>query len=163
VLALWSGLGYYSRARQLRRAARTLVERHAGRRALRPRGAGALPGVGRYTLGAVSPSLSTARAAGGRQRGAVLSRVEALDGTCAAPRGPSPLAPGRSTGAARAPGDFNQALMELGATLCTPRAPAAPSAQWPRSAARGRRAIRNATRRRAGAPRSSGCGGGGAR
>jgi len=125
VLALWSGLGYYSRARQLHRAARTLVERHAGRVPSDPEALAALPGVGRYTLGAVL-SIAFDRpwplVDGNVAR--VLGRVEALDGDLR--RAPGSELLWRLAAALvppRAPGDFNQALMELGATLCTPRAP----------------------------------------
>lgn len=121
VLAAWSGLGYYRRARALHAGARSVMERHGGRV---PRGAAellALPGVGRYTAGAIG-SIAFDRPEpvldGNVRR--VLCRLEALDG-----RGmdrrlwdlASSLARGRD------PGRLNQALMELGALVCTPRRP----------------------------------------
>jgi A/G-specific adenine glycosylase len=120
VLRLWAGLGYYARARNFRRAAQTVVREHGG--AL-PRTADALaglPGVGRYTAGALRSIAFKEPAAivdGNVRR--VLSRlcaVESLADTDAW-RLAGELVP------ARDPDLFNQALMELGATLCTPRKP----------------------------------------
>jgi len=120
VLKAWEGLGYYSRARNLHRAAGVVRERHngvlpSGYDALR-----ALPGVGDYTAGAVASIAFAARepAVDGNVR-RVLSRI--LDE-------PAPTAARLRTAAAALvpadrPGDFNQALMELGARTCTPRAP----------------------------------------
>jgi len=124
VLRLWAGLGYYARARNLHRAARTVVRDHGG--AL-PRAAEALadlPGVGRYTVGALRSIAFKEPAAivdGNVRR--VLSRlcaVERLADTDAW-RLAGELVP------ARDPDLFNQALMELGATICTPRKPACPA------------------------------------
>ncbi len=129
VLAAWSGLGYYRRARDLHAAARLVVKRHGGRL---PRSAGellALPGIGRYTAGAIL-SIAFGRAApvldGNVAR--VLSRLRALRGdprSAAARRRLWDLATTlvRATGS---PGDLNQALMELGATVCAPADPACP-------------------------------------
>jgi A/G-specific adenine glycosylase len=123
VLALWSGLGYYRRARALRQGAMAVMERHGGRVPEDAEALLGLPGVGRYTAGAIA-SLAFGRETpvvdGNVKR--VLSRLFALRGAGAAlektywsiaatlVRGPSP-------------GDLNQAVMELGATICTPRAP----------------------------------------
>ncbi len=121
VLRLWAGLGYYARARNLRRAAQTVVRDHGG---VLPRTADALaelPGVGRYTVGAVRSIAFKEPAAivdGNVRR--VLSRlcaVESLADTDAW-RLAGELVPERD------PDLFNQALMELGATVCTPRKPA---------------------------------------
>jgi len=123
VLALWSGLGYYRRARQLHAAARKIAA--AGEFPSTMEGLLGLPGVGAYTAAAVA-SIAFGVAApvmdGNVER--VLARVLAL--------GEEPRAGGarRKLLAAAAelldsgrPGDSNQALMELGATLCTPRRP----------------------------------------
>lgn len=124
VLTLWSGLGYYRRARQLHAGARHVSARHAGRFPSTEAEARAVPGVGPYTAAAV---LSIAYGVplpvvdGNVRR--VLARLFVL-------RGPEwrrdaayyPLA--ARLLARAAPGDWNQALMELGATLCTPRRPA---------------------------------------
>lgn len=119
VLALWSGLGYYRRPRQMLRAAQAVLA--AGRRELPETFSEllALPGFGRYTAGAV---LSIARqqchpAVDGNIR-RVLSRLagRALSNSEAE-------AANRAWLDKRRPGDSNQALMELGATVCAPRAP----------------------------------------
>jgi len=126
VLRAWEGLGYYSRARNLQRAAQHVVEKHGGK--LPPSVAELLelPGIGRYSAGAIA---SIAFAAdeptidGNIVR--VLTRLFGLRGD---PKR-APLA-GRLWQLARQllpsgqGGEFNQALMELGATVCTPRAPA---------------------------------------
>lgn len=119
VLALWSGLGYYRRARQLHAAAAAVVARHGGALPLERAALLALPGIGAYTAAAI---LSIAA---GQPEPAVdgnLLRVaERLLGRS--------LSPARARGemqhwiAPRRPGDFNQALMDLGATVCLPRAP----------------------------------------
>ncbi|NRA09961.1 MAG: A/G-specific adenine glycosylase [Myxococcales bacterium] len=135
VLAEWTGLGYYSRARNLHAAARCLIERHGGEVPDDPEALRALPGVGRYTAGAVASiafdrpeavvdgnvTRVLARLYGLRENAkspAMIRRLWELAGELA--RGPEP-------------GALNQALMELGATLCTPRAP-----QCPRCPLRGR-------------------------
>lgn len=121
VLSLWSGLGYYARARNLLGAAREALRRHGGLpasvEALRD-----LPGFGPYTAGAVaSIAFAIPAAAVDGNVARVLARLEAVPGGQARAR----------VGALAAdlvhpvrPGDLNQALMELGATLCTSRAPA---------------------------------------
>ena len=125
VLSLWSGLGYYRRARIMHLAAREVTERHGGvfpgdAQALR-----ALPGVGAYTAGAVASiafDLREPLVDGNVAR--VLSRLDAIDDDIRSTTGQRALwaAAARLVPEAR-PGRFNQALMELGATVCTPRAP----------------------------------------
>jgi A/G-specific adenine glycosylase len=127
VLAAWSGLGYYQRARNLHRGARRLVERHQGRFPRTLEGALDLPGVGLYTASAV---LSIAHGVplpvvdGNVRR--VLARLLALRGPQWRREGPyynvaqDVLEPSD-------PGAWNQAVMELGATVCTPRRPACPA------------------------------------
>lgn len=127
VLAAWSGLGYYRRARHLHQAARTVVARHGGRF---PRGledALALPGVGRYTAGAVlsiAYSLPVPVVDGNVAR--VLSRLLLIEDprTAASRRRLWGAATALVEASPDAPGDLNQALMELGATVCLPRRPA---------------------------------------
>lgn len=120
VLKAWEGLGYYSRARNLHRAARLVRDRHAGSLPGTYDALRALPGVGDYTAGAVASIAFGQRhpAIDGNAR-RVLARL--LDH----PDPPLPLL--RETMhallPADRPGDFNQAVMELGATICTPRAP----------------------------------------
>lgn len=121
VLKAWEGLGYYSRARNLHRAAAVVRERHAGRVPEDADALRALPGVGDYTAGAVG-SIAFGRAEpavdGNVRR--VLSRLFDLDDP--APAGLRRLA--KSLVPDERPGDFNQALMELGATVCVPKGPA---------------------------------------
>jgi len=125
VLTNWAGLGYYSRARNLQSAAKEIVARHAGQFPREYEAALALPGIGRYTAAAV---LSIAYAApyavldGNVAR--VFARIGALRGDLRAPAAWRKLeAAAQDLLARTAPGDWNQALMELGATVCTPKSP----------------------------------------
>ena len=126
VLALWSGLGYYSRARRLHAAAALIVERHGGEFPRRRQEAEALPGVGAYTAGAVlsiAYGLEEPLMDGNVQR--VLARwfrVEGLVTRAAARRELEELAANLVDGVGD-PASWNQALMELGATVCSPREP----------------------------------------
>jgi A/G-specific adenine glycosylase len=125
VLKLWSGLGYYSRARNLHRAAKEIVARHAARFPRNLQAALHLPGIGRYTAAAVlsiAYDLPLAVVDGNVAR--VLARLGAIHGDLRAPRRWNSLAAtAQQLLALEAPGDWNQALMELGETICTPRAP----------------------------------------
>jgi A/G-specific adenine glycosylase len=125
VTALWSGLGYYARARNLHRAARAVVERHAGAMPETEEALRALPGVGPYTAAAVAAIGFGARAFALDGNGArVLARLFAVRDSIDAPATRAALhARGLAEVPARRPGDFNQAVMELGATVCAPRAP----------------------------------------
>lgn len=146
VLTAWQGLGYYRRARHLHQAAQRIVDRHGGAvpgdvAALR-----GLPGVGDYTAGAIA-SIAFGRAEpildGNVAR--VLARLLAID----EPLDQSPTRK-RLWAAARQlveasphPGDLNQALMELGATVCVPKEPrclTCPARPWCAAAAEGRAA-----------------------
>jgi A/G-specific adenine glycosylase len=125
VLRLWQGLGYYSRARNLRAAARAVVAEHGGEVPRGVEGLLALPGVGRYTAGAVASIAFGTRAPivdGNVAR--VLCRLDRIE---LDPRGRAgqDLLWRRATEVLPKTrvGDFNSALMELGATVCTPRAP----------------------------------------
>jgi A/G-specific adenine glycosylase len=126
VLALWQGLGYYRRARLLQSAARAIVERHAGEVPADRASLEALPGVGRYTAGAVASIAFGRREAivdGNVAR--VLQRVFAREGSSAdrAVTGWAWTEATRFVEAAERPGLANEALMEFGATVCTPAAP----------------------------------------
>lgn len=132
VLAAWSGLGYYRRARLLHAAAQAVVERHGGVFPEDPDALRALPGVGRYTAGAIGSIVFGKRVPildGNVER--VLLRVHAND---APPKDKATQAWAwaRATElveAAEHPGVLNEGLMELGATVCTPtarRCPACP-------------------------------------
>jgi A/G-specific adenine glycosylase len=120
VLAAWSGLGYYRRARMLHKAAKMIAREHDGRFPETEHELRAMPGIGRYTAAAIASIAFGETAAvvdGNVER--VLQRVLGR-----------PLAGERLWIAAnhlldaKRPGDFNQAMMELGAVVCTPRAPA---------------------------------------
>jgi A/G-specific adenine glycosylase len=127
VLALWSGLGYYRRARALREGALVVMERHGGRLPDEAHELMALPGIGRYTAGAIASvafGRETPVVDGNVKR--VFSRLFAIRGDgAAAERTYWSIADTLVRGAT--PGDWNQAVMELGATVCTPRAPRCPS------------------------------------
>jgi A/G-specific adenine glycosylase len=120
VLRVWQGLGYYRRARNLHHAARVVRERHHGTIPDTVAGLLALPGVGLYTAGAVA-SICFGRpepAVDGNARRVLCRLLDAVD---IAPSALNALA--AALVPAGRPGDFNQALMELGATVCTPRSP----------------------------------------
>ncbi|MCS7033738.1 MAG: A/G-specific adenine glycosylase, partial [Phycisphaerae bacterium] len=126
ILRLWQGLGYYARARNLHRAAKLIVERFGGKIPADVATLRTLPGVGRYTAGAV------ASLAFGRPEpvldGNVARVLCRLDRITTDPRS-HPTSQRLWKRAAAlvpedAPGDFNSALMELGATICTARSPA---------------------------------------
>jgi A/G-specific adenine glycosylase len=120
VLKHWEGLGYYSRARNLHAAANVVRERHAGTVPSTWEELRALPGIGDYTAGAI------ASIAWGRARPAVDGNVRRVLSRIFDLPQPSPRALHTIAAAlvpADRPGDFNQSLMELGATICTPRAP----------------------------------------
>jgi A/G-specific adenine glycosylase len=124
VFAAWSGLGYYARCRNLLAAARAALREHGGLpgdlAALR-----ALPGFGPYTAGAVaSIAFAVPAPAVDGNVARVLSRLFRLDGDPAARATRERLwALAGALVPAERPGDFNQALMELGATACAPRGP----------------------------------------
>lgn len=123
VLKLWQGLGYYRRARHLHAAAKTVVEKHGGRFPETVDGLRHLPGVGRYTAGAVasiSMGIRTPVVDGNVAR--VLARVFAIDDLVGDKRTIEKIwsLAGELVDAKR-PGDFNQALMELGALVCLPK------------------------------------------
>lgn len=127
VLARWSGLGYYTRARNLHRGAQAVVREHAGRFPRELEAALEVPGVGPYTARAV---LSIAY---GRPEAVVDGNVRRVLARLLALRGPAfasdqaYLAPATALLALRSPADWNQAVMELGATVCRPREPNCPA------------------------------------
>ncbi|MFI5360537.1 MAG: A/G-specific adenine glycosylase [Elusimicrobiota bacterium] len=125
VLKRWAGLGYYSRARNLRRAALEIVAKHGGEIPSDFQDVLALPGVGRYTAGAIlSIAFGKPYAVVDGNVIRVFSRLFGLRGRAKDPAfvkeiwaRAAPLVP------KSAPGDWNQALMELGATVCAPDSP----------------------------------------
>lgn len=126
VLGQWSGLGYYRRARLLHAGAQAVVREHGGEIPAEAAARRALPGVGRYTAGAIgSIAFGREEAVVDGNVARVLARIFRVD---------TPLGESRTDKRLWAiadelvrgprPGDFNQAMMELGATVCTPRSAA---------------------------------------
>jgi len=132
VLGLWQGLGYYSRARRLREAARFVVREFDGVLPGEPELLQRVPGVGPYSAGAISSI------AFGRETPLVDGNVVRVLTRAFGLRGDPGRAPLKQELWARAaelvkgerPGDFNQALMELGATVCTPRRARCSGCPW---------------------------------
>lgn len=125
VLRLWAGLGYYSRARNLQKAARQIVALHGGEFPREPEAVHALPGIGRYTGAAIlSIAFGQPRAVLDGNVARVLARLYALRGDLReARRWQSLQKTADELLDGQTPGDWNQAVMELGATICTPKAP----------------------------------------
>jgi len=127
VLALWSGLGYYRRARMLHAAAKTVAGQLGGQLPQEPEQLRRLQGIGAYTAGAMASIAFGKRAAlvdGNVAR--VLSRLFALEHDVKSADGIAAVwavAEGLMSVVDGPPGDWNQALMELGATVCTPGEP----------------------------------------
>lgn len=124
VLSAWAGLGYYARARNLHACAAAVVARHGGHFPADETALLVLPGIGPYTAAAIAAiafDLPASPVDGNIER--VVSRLYAID---------TPLPKGKVEIKSRAaaltppgrPGDFAQAMMDLGATICTPRSPA---------------------------------------
>jgi len=125
VYAVWTGLGYYSRARNLKHAAGTIVAEHGGRLPDTADGLETLKGIGRYTAGAVA-SIAFDREAplvdGNVIR--VFARLLGIrEDSTAKPVVDRMWAEAAALVKGERPGELNQALMELGATLCKPRNP----------------------------------------
>lgn len=139
VMAAWAGLGYYARARNLHKCAQVVAEQHGGRFPDTEEALRKLPGVGRYTAAAV------AAIAFGRRAVVVDGNVERVMARLYAVEEPLPGAKARLTDLADAltpaerAGDYAQAVMDLGATICTPRKPACGLCPWMRGC-QGRRA-----------------------
>jgi A/G-specific adenine glycosylase len=128
VLHAWQGLGYYSRARRLLSGARAVVAHHAGQLPRDPAALLALPGIGPYSAGAIASiafGLPEPIVDGNVVR--VLCRIFALRGDPAkAPLKQELWRRARELVPADKPSEFNQSLMELGATICTPTSPRCP-------------------------------------
>jgi A/G-specific adenine glycosylase len=130
VLHAWQGLGYYARARNLHACARAVTERHGGRFPDTEEGLLALPGIGAYTAAAI------ASIAFGRQATVLDGNIERVMARLHAVEIPLPDAKPvlRAHAAALTPrarpGDYAQAVMDLGATICTPRKPRCLLCPW---------------------------------
>src|SRR6202158_4402775 len=125
VLRLWSGLGYYSRARNVQHAAQQIVAKHGGAFPRNEAEALELPGIGSYTAAAIlSIAYGAKHAVLDGNVARVLARVFAVQGDLRdAKRWQLLQASADALLAPKSPGDWNQAMMELGATLCTPQSP----------------------------------------
>lgn len=141
VMAAWAGLGYYARARNLLKCARVVSRDHGGIFPETREGLLALPGIGPYTASAI------AAIAFGRPETVVDGNVERVMARLHDIETPLPNAKTELTGLAarltpeKRPGDYAQAVMDLGATICTPRSPACGICPWSQSCA-GRRSGR---------------------
>lgn len=142
VLHLWAGLGYYSRARNLHRGACAIVEQLGGKVPETVEGLRTLPGVGEYTAAAIASIAYGAPVSvvdGNVER--VVCRWLRLEHDARASTGRAAVrAAAQEALDPLQPGDFNQAMMELGATVCTPRNPrcvVCPVAPWCRGRAAG--------------------------
>jgi A/G-specific adenine glycosylase len=130
VLKVWAGLGYYARARNLHACACAVVERHGGKFPASEAALRALPGIGDYTAAAIAAIAYDAPAS------PVDGNVERVVARLFAVAEPLPAAKPRLRALARAltpqrrAGDFAQALMDLGATICTPKNPACAFCPW---------------------------------
>jgi len=130
VLKTWAGLGYYARARNLHACACAVVERHGGEFPASEAALRALPGIGAYTAAAI------AAIAYGAPATPVDGNVERVIARLYAVAAPLPTAKpevfrlARALAPPRRAGDFAQALMDLGATLCTPKSPACSLCPW---------------------------------
>ncbi|MEO0391573.1 MAG: A/G-specific adenine glycosylase [Pseudomonadota bacterium] len=130
VMAAWAGLGYYARARNLLKCAREVVARHNGAFPADHAALLALPGVGPYTaaaVGAIAFDLPLTVVDGNVER--VMARLHDDHTPLPAAKVPLTAYAEGLTPSAR-PGDYAQAVMDLGATICTPRRPACGICPW---------------------------------
>ena len=125
VLRMWSGLGYYSRARNLQAAAQQIVREHGGIFPATEPNIRALRGIGKYTTNAIlSIAFGKKHAVVEGNVTRVVARLEAIRGDLReGPRWESLQRTADRLLSPEAPGNWNQAMMELGATICTPRSP----------------------------------------
>jgi A/G-specific adenine glycosylase len=139
VMAEWAGLGYYARARNLLACARAVVAEHGGRFPDTEAGLRALPGIGPYTAASIA-AIAFDRPAvvvdGNVER--VMARLRLIETPLPAAKPEIRAAAAELTPETR-PGDYAQAVMDLGATVCTPKRPGCMLCPW-RDACAGRRA-----------------------
>jgi len=130
VLKLWAGLGYYARARNLHACARAVAERHGGEFPATEDGLRELPGIGAYTAAAIAAIAFDKRASpvdGNIER--VIARLCAVEEELPGAK-PRIRALAEHLMPQRRAGDFAQAMMDLGATICTPKNPACVVCPW---------------------------------
>ncbi len=138
VLSAWAGLGYYARARNLHACARAVVERHGGQFPANESALRELPGIGPYTAAAIAAiafDVAATPVDGNVER--VVARLFVVSTPLPAAKAELQLLARGLTPRRRA-GDFAQAMMDLGATICTPKRPACALCPWMESCA-GRR------------------------
>ncbi len=139
VLRAWAGLGYYARARNLHACARAVVERHGGELPASETALRALPGIGAYTAAAIAAIAFDQPASpvdGNIER--VVARLYAVDTPLPAAK-PEIARLAQALTPLRRAGDFAQAMMDLGATLCSPKTPACALCPWRENCAAHRR------------------------
>ncbi len=130
ILAAWAGLGYYARARNLHRCAGIVAERHGGRFPDTPDALRELPGIGPYTASAIAAIAFDRRATildGNVER--VVSRLNRVETPLPKAKAELWALADQLTPEER-PGDYAQAIMDLGATICTPTKPACSLCPW---------------------------------
>lgn len=130
VMAEWAGLGYYARARNLLKCARVVVADHGGAFPTTCAGLLTLPGIGPYTAAAIAAIAFDEPATvvdGNVER--VISRLRLVETPLPAAK-PEITRHAAALTPARRPGDYAQAVMDLGATICTPRSPACGICPW---------------------------------
>ena len=130
VLSLWAGLGYYARARNLHACARAVAARHGGEFPGTEEELLTLPGIGTYTAAAIAAIAFDRRASpvdGNIER--VIARLFAVEEQLPGAK-PRIRALAEQLTPARRAGDFAQAMMDLGATICTPKKPACVLCPW---------------------------------
>jgi A/G-specific adenine glycosylase len=135
VLKSWAGLGYYARARNLHACARAVVERHGGKFPATEASLRELPGIGAYTAAAIAAIAFDAPATpvdGNIER--VIARLYAVEAALPAAK-PEIFQHAAALTPQRRAGDFAQAMMDLGATICTPKTPACVLCPWNESCA----------------------------
>ena len=135
ILKAWAGLGYYARARNLHACARAVVERHGGELPVRQAALRELPGIGAYTSAAIAAIAFDEPATpvdGNIER--VIARLYAIEEPLPAAK-PEIFRLAQALTPPRRAGDFAQAMMDLGATICTPKNPACAFCPWHESCA----------------------------
>ncbi len=150
VMKAWAGLGYYSRARNLKACAEAVVATHGGRFPADAAGLRALPGIGDYTAAAIAAIAYDEPAAvvdGNVER--VLTRIFRVETPLPAAKKEIRALQARLTPAARA-GDYAQAMMDLGATICTPKKPACVLCPWQEWCAASKEGVAESYPRKAG-------------
>ena len=155
MLKLWAGLGYYARARNLHACARAIVERHGGRFPQTEAELLTLPGIGAYTAAAIAAIAFDRKATpvdGNIER--VIARLFAVEDPLPAAKPKIRALAATLTPDAR-PGDFAQAMMDLGAMVCTPKKPACALCPWSEPCIARSAAIRRRFRARLRKPKAS--------